>query len=99
MYKVMQRLRFEAFLETLSEVERIDAIDFILSMADCFPTEQFHDYAESPFFQNFCNKYKQFVIESSSKSRTFSFWSMYIKMMGMSCVGFFIGEMIIVFIS
>eukprot|EP00794_Sanderia_malayensis_P012433 gene12433-13718_t len=82
MYEVMERLRFEVFLDTMSEEERIDTNDFFLSMAESFPNDQFHDYVESPIFQNICSKYNQFVAESLSKSKTFGFWIMYIKMSG-----------------
>ena len=83
MYEAMQRLQVEAFLESLDEVERVNTVDFILCMSESFPDDPFHEYVKCPVFQELCDTFNRFVMASSSKSRLFAFWSMYIRMIGM----------------
>ena len=79
----MQRLRFEAFLENLTDGEKEDRImELVSDMSDAFPDKTFHYLVECPVFEEIANEYERFIIDASSKSRTFSFWTMYIKMTG-----------------
>ena len=82
-YEAMQRLRFEAFLESLTDDKKEDRImELVSDMSDAFPDKTFHSLIESPVFEEITNEYEGFILDASSKSRTFAFWSMYIKMMG-----------------
>lgn len=78
----MERLRLEAFLDYLGEEEEERVTSVVESMAESFPEEKFHDHVQSPMVQQICESYEAFVKEASSKSRTFAFWSMYLKMAG-----------------
>ena len=74
-YEAMQRLRFEAFLENLGDGEKNDRIMELLSeMSDAFPDKTFHAFVECPVFEEITNDYERFIIDASSKSRTFAFW-------------------------
>jgi hypothetical protein len=82
-YEAMQRLRFEAFLENLTDGEKEDRImELVSDMSDAFPDKTFHSLVECPVFEEIANEYERFIIDASSKSRTFAFWTMYIKMTG-----------------
>lgn len=54
-YEALERLRFEAFLDTL----------------------------ESQPFKDLFQEYGKFIAKSSAESKTFAYWSMYMKMAGM----------------
>ena len=78
----MERLRFEAFLDSIDDDEKEGIRMIISDMKDYFPGERFKDNLESPEVETICESYEMFIEESSKKSRTFAFWSMYIKMTG-----------------
>jgi hypothetical protein len=83
LYEAMQRLRFEAFLENLADDEKYERIEELLSeMSDVFPGKPFYALVECPVFEEIINEYESFIIDASTKSRTFAFWSMYVKMAG-----------------
>lgn len=83
MYEALERLRFQVYLDSLAEKDREDISSFIESMASSFPQEMFlSDYVKSPTMQQILESYELFVDDMCNKSRTFSFWSMYIKMAG-----------------
>ena len=76
MYEALQRLRLEAFLDYVAEDHKLTS--FIDKMAGSFLEGKFLTCEiESPEMQEMVKSY-----ESSRKSRTFAFWSMYIKMAG-----------------
>lgn len=78
----MQHLRFEAFLESLDDDEKEGIKDVVFNMMDSFPDEAFLDYLERPEIEAIHESYERFIEESSKKSKTFEFWSMYIRMTG-----------------
>ena len=79
----MQRLRFEAFLENLADDEKQQRImETVGALSDAFPEKSFCNIVESLMFEEIINEYERFIIDASSKSRTFAFWSMYVKMTG-----------------
>lgn len=81
-YEAMERLRFEAFLDSIDDDEREGIHMLILDMMDSFPEEVFVDNLERPEIEAICESYETFTQDSSQKSRTFAFWSMYIRMTG-----------------
>ncbi|XP_028419097.1 uncharacterized protein LOC114544759 [Dendronephthya gigantea] len=83
MYEALQRLRFQAFLDSMTEKDQDDISSFIESMANSFPHDKFlTDGIENPKMLQILQSYELFINDMCSKSRTFSFWSMYIKMAG-----------------
>ena len=83
MYEALQRLRFQAFLDSRTEDDQEDISLFIESMSSSFPQDTFlSDSIESPKMQEIIQSYELFINDMSGKSRKFSFWSMYIKMAG-----------------
>jgi hypothetical protein len=83
MYETLQRLRSQAFMDQMTEEDQEVMTSFIESMASSFPEGKFlSDDIESPFMQQILESYELSRAESSSKSRTFAFWSMYIEMAG-----------------
>ena len=81
-YEAMDRLRFEAFLDSIDDDEREGILIIVLNMMDSFPGEAFVNNLERPEIEAICKSYEMFIQESSQKSRTFAFWSMYIRMTG-----------------
>ena len=82
-HEAMQRMRFEAFMESLDDQEKHDRImEFLRELADAFPDERFHALVECPLFNEIESEYERFIADNSAKSRTFAFWNMYIKMTG-----------------
>ena len=81
-YEAMERLRFEAFLDSVDDDEREGIHMLILDMMDSFPEKVFVDNLERPEIEAICESYEMFIQDSSQKSRTFVFWSLYIRMTG-----------------
>ncbi len=84
MHEAFQRLRFETFLDSLDVTEQEKIRTFVEAMGDAFPTQQYKDELLSEEFESICEKYESFVEETSQKSKTFAFWSIYLKMTGKS---------------
>ena len=81
MYEALQRLRLEAFLEYVEEDHEMSS--FIDNLAESFLEDKVLTCEiESPEMQQILKSYKLFIAESSRRSRTFAFWSMYIDMAG-----------------
>ena len=78
----MQCLRFEAFMESLDDDEKEGIELAVFNMMDSFPDDEFLDYLERPEIEAISESYEMFIQESSEKSKTFAFWSMYIRMTG-----------------
>ena len=82
MYEALQRLRFEEFLDTHDDESQEDISSFVGSMKKAFEEDQLHEYISSVQMEQLCEHYKAFISESSAKSLTFAYWSMYIKTIG-----------------
>ena len=82
MYEALQRIRFEAFLDTLDEEYQESIFSLIMIMQDSFNEGRFEECMKSQLFDDIVIKYEAFVAESSTKSKTFAYWNMYIKMAG-----------------
>ena len=82
MYEALQRLRFEAFLETLDDKSRDSVYLLIMEMENSFHEDRLHDRIASQDFEDLFVQYETFIAKSSVKSKTFAYWSMYIKMAG-----------------
>lgn len=63
--------------------ENQEMTSFIDNMAGSFLEDKFLTRGlDRPEMQKIVESYELFIADSSSKSRTFAFWSMYIKMAG-----------------
>ncbi|CAB4021985.1 Hypothetical predicted protein [Paramuricea clavata] len=82
MHEAFQRLRFDTFMDSLDVNEQEKIRTFVESMGDGFPTQQYKEKLLSQEFEAVCDKYESFVEETSQKSKTFAFWSIYLKMTG-----------------
>lgn len=82
MHEAMERLWFEAFLESLDDNERRSINLVVSEMMESFPESAFFGFIESPEIEAICQNYESFVQNESAKSRTFAFWSMYLRMTG-----------------
>lgn len=82
MYEALQRLRFEAFLDTLDDEYQESIFSLIETMQDSFTEGKFQECMKGQLFDDIIIKYEAFVAESSTKSKTFAYWSMYTKMAG-----------------
>ena len=56
-----------------------------MDLRDSFKQGKFREYVESQPFNELFLEYEKFVAESSGKSKTFAYWSMYLKMAGKKC--------------
>lgn len=81
MYEALQRLRFEAFLDTLDDGSHNEVISFIKTIEESFPNDVY-DKIESEEFENLLQRYDRFIADSTANSKTFAYWSMYIEMAG-----------------
>ncbi len=79
-YEAMERLRFEAFLDSMDDDEKGGINMIVLEMMDSFPRETFINDLDRPEIEAICESYEKFIQDSSQKSRTFAFRTMYINM-------------------
>ncbi|XP_046845101.1 uncharacterized protein LOC124438948 [Xenia sp. Carnegie-2017] len=79
-YEALQRLRFDAYLDSIDNQQKESVATSIQNVADCFANGKLIDCIESQQMEQLVRNYEQFVEKSSIKSKTFAFWSMYIKM-------------------
>ncbi|CAB4001806.1 Hypothetical predicted protein, partial [Paramuricea clavata] len=82
MYEALQRLRFEEFLDTLDDESQEDISSFVETMKKAFEEDQLREYINSEQMEQLCERYEAFIVESSARSLTFAYWSMYIQMTG-----------------
>jgi hypothetical protein len=69
-------------MESLDDDEKEGIELAVFNMMDSFPDDEFLDYLERPEIEAISESYEMFIQESSEKSKTFAFWSMYIRMTG-----------------
>ena len=65
----------------LDGVKQERFVSFMEEMLNSFP-ERFHKYTDNPVMEEIHNQYQDYIMESSRRLQTLSFWSMYIKMAG-----------------
>lgn len=56
-----------------------------MNLRDSFNEGTFHEHLESQPFNDLFLKYEKVITELSRKSKTFAYWSMYMKMAGRKC--------------
>mgnify|MGYP002803621750 FL=1 len=57
-------------------------MEIVGALSDAFPEKSFCNIIESLMFEEIIDEYERFIIDASSRSRTFAIWSMYVKMTG-----------------
>lgn len=92
MYEALERLRFEAFLDTLEDESREHILSLTMDLRDSFNEGKFHECVESELFNKLFLSYETFVAESSRNSKTFAYWSMYMQMAGKKCFIFILAD-------
>ena len=84
MYEALERLRFEAFLDGLDEEYRASVFSLIMTVQDSFTEGRLQELVDCELLHDLTLKYDTFVASSSAESKTFAYWSMYIKLTGKS---------------
>ena len=83
MYEALQRLRITEFLDTLDEESQENVSSFVVTMKQAFDEDgQIDECINTDVMEEICQHYDDFIAESSAKSLTFAYWSMYIHMTG-----------------
>ena len=81
MYEALERLQFEAFMDTLDDGYHNEVISFVKTIQESFPNDV-KEKVESDEFNNLLKRYETFIADSKANSKTFTYWSMYIEMTG-----------------
>ena len=83
MYEGLQRLRLAEFLDSLDDKSQEDISSFVITMKKAFDEEvRLDEHINSEKMAQICEHYEAFIAESSAKSLTFAYWSMYIHIIG-----------------
>ena len=69
-------------METLDDESRDSIYLLIMDLEDSFFEDGLHDRIASQEFENLFVQYETFITEASAKSKTFAYWSMYLKLIG-----------------
>ena len=72
-HEALQRLRFEAFLQKVTDVRRNEIKACISSMHAEYVSSDFHGSVTNQIIQNICKEYEDFITEKSFTSETFAF--------------------------
>ena len=79
MFEALERLRFEAFLATLTDCEQMEMQQLVSEIDEKFPAVT---NVISDRLSWFLRRYNEFVDVWCIKNTTFALWSSYIKMAG-----------------
>ncbi|XP_049332864.1 uncharacterized protein LOC111197609 isoform X2 [Astyanax mexicanus] len=80
LYESLQRIRFNAFLDSLPPKEKNECMDVINQIKCAFPNRTIDVLCENVKLDQMCSKYEDFVTRQNAESPTFAFWSSYIDM-------------------
>lgn len=83
MFEALERLRFQAFYESVTPSEQDEIMLLITGMRERFPDADFATGMSSETLLDLFKRYEQFVDTWNGKDPTFSLWSSYISMTGM----------------
>ncbi|XP_077972179.1 uncharacterized protein LOC120332986 [Styela clava] len=78
-YEALHRLRWQSFLEEISETDYNLVKKVISDLKEHFPSHMYAEVAVSPEYNTVYQKYVGFI-KSKSKCPTFRFWSSYLEM-------------------
>lgn len=80
MFEALSRLRFIAYLETLSFEKEENVLNILGAMVESIDDSTYEDYVTSPLFIDVIDGFTTFVQKKCSESKLFKFWSTYIEM-------------------
>ena len=80
MMEALQRLRWWAYLDTLTQEDHAATLQIATDLQQKFPSEDFNAMLSSDAFLQLLEGYDIFVNKNST-NQTFTFWSTYIEMM------------------
>ena len=80
MYESLQRLRFQAFLDSLPENDSQKILDMLTDLDLSYPSASFTDACKGEVFNTALDMYQKFVHDKSKANPTFALWSSYIEM-------------------
>jgi hypothetical protein len=78
----LHRLRFQAFLDSVSDEESANIYSVVYDLLNNFPNEDFQEKLTAEPFSEILDKYEDFVVQESECNPTFSLWSTYLEMIG-----------------
>ena len=79
MYEALHRLRWQCFLETITEMELENVETIMSALKEKFPKQNHKEVVLSQQFSSLCHKYDSFIA-SKEECPTFRFWSSYLEM-------------------
>lgn len=82
LYEALQQLRIESFLDTLDVSTQEEVFSISSSLKEAYLEGRLEKYTQNSAFKKLILSYEKYIESGSSKSRTFAYWSMYIKMIG-----------------
>ncbi|XP_028391978.1 uncharacterized protein LOC114516648 isoform X2 [Dendronephthya gigantea] len=82
MSEALHRLRFQAFLDSLSSEDYNNVYSVASDLLNIFPDEKFQDSLTAEPFSHIVDKYEDFVVQESEGNPTFALWSTYLEMTG-----------------
>ena len=82
MSEALHRLRFQAFLDSISGEESTNICSIVSDLLSNFPSDNFEEKLKTEQFTEILDKYDSFVVQQSECSPTFSLWSTYLEMIG-----------------
>lgn len=82
MHEALERIRFQVFIDSLSQDERQNIEDQISRLKESFPGHDFENLLEDPAFHDIMTQYDLFIETQKETCPTFSLWSSYIDISG-----------------
>lgn len=82
MSEALHRLRFQAFLDSVSDEESASVFSVVSDLLNNFPSDNFQEKLAAEPFSEILDKYEDFVAKESECNPTFSLWSTYLEMIG-----------------
>ncbi|XP_028415026.1 uncharacterized protein LOC114538109 [Dendronephthya gigantea] len=79
-FEAMERLRFEAFLDSQTTLQKSEIIGLVKEISGNLNKEHFDAYVENVTIQEIGERFQQFIENESQRSATFQLWSSYIDM-------------------
>eukprot|EP00057_Strongylocentrotus_purpuratus_P021683 XP_011676157.1 PREDICTED: uncharacterized protein LOC105444073 [Strongylocentrotus purpuratus] len=78
--EAMERLRWQAYISSLSDVDYASTYEILAKLQSDFPTSSFTEFVRGEEFQAMASSYRSFVKQRSTQDPTFALWSSYIEM-------------------
>ena len=79
MHEALQKIRFQTFLETLTDDTWANILEHLSMLKDMFPEQQFEELIKASGFGNVATEYDNFIEMQKATCPTFALWSSYIE--------------------